>query len=292
MRGKSARREVERARHFEAMRTRGFRGGLIVPHRSMVGLPWTALRFLTTLALSLGGVLLLYIALPSLGRLWQEIFERARDFLGLAAPLGDQLWNLPGGLEFTLPVLAAGTPLPGDGALRIATIVTLLVFGLTFLLPVRFIPLRYFLRLLAIIQATAILFFAFAADPFPYRLQDHVFVLLSAGLVIMALVALVLGLTLHVFDLALWKKLLLTLAILAHLAVFIPLQVLVHIWLVMHGTALVMPVLFLVFGLLLDILVFVSFYGWALSWRGELERRDLPPPAHLAAPIRGRGRGR
>ena len=291
MRGKgSARRELERLRHLEAMRTRGFRGGLIIPHRSMVGLPWTALRFLTTLALSLGGVLLLYFALPALGLLWQEIFERARDFLGVNAPLGDQRWQLPGGLEFTLPVLAVMTPLPGDSTLRVATIVAVLVFGLSFLLPVRFTPLRYFLRLLVIIQATAILFFAFAADPFPYRLQDHVFVLLSAGLVVMGLVPLVLGLTLHVFDLALWKKVALTFAILAHLAVFIPLQVLVHIWLVMHGTALVMPVLFLVFGLLLDVLVFVSFYGWALSWRGELERRDLAPPAHLAAPARARRR--
>ena len=72
------------------------------------------------------------------------------------------------------------------------------------------------------------------------------------------------------------------LAILVHLAVFVPLQVLVHIWLVLHGTALLMPVLFLVFGLLLDVLVFVSFYGWALSWRGELERGKVRPPAHLS----------
>jgi hypothetical protein len=290
MAGKTTRRELARARRLEAMRNRGVRGGLIIPHRSMVGLPWTAPRFLTTLGLALGGALLLYVATPGIGRLWQLIFERARDFLGLDAPLGDQLWNLPGGLEFTLPVLAVVTPLPDDSALRIATVVSVLVFGMSFLLPVRFTPLRYFLRLLVIVQGTAILFFAISADPFPYRVQDHVFVLLSAGLVVMGLVPLVLGLTLHVFDLALWKKLLLTLAILAHLAIFVPLQVLVHLWLVMHGTALVMPVLFLVFGLLLDVLVFVSFYGWALSWRGELERRDQPPPAHLAAPARSRRR--
>jgi hypothetical protein len=288
MRGKTARRELERARFIDAMRTRGFRGGLITPHRSMVGLPWTTVRFLTTLALSLAGFALFYVAVPELGRVWQEIFARARDFLRLDAPLGDQVWTLPGGLEFTLPVLAVMTPLPGDAALRIATIVSVLVFGASFLLPVRFIPLRYFLRLLAVIQGTAILFFAISADPFPYRVQDHVFVLLSAGLVVMGLVPLVLGLTLHVFDLALWRKVLLTLAILAHLAVFVPMQVLVHLWLVLHGTALVMPVLFLVFGLLLDVLVFVAFYGWALSWRGELERKEQSPPAHLVAPARRR----
>ena len=288
MPGKRARPELERARRLEAMRVRGVRGGVITPHRSMVGLPWTAVRLLTTLLLSLGGLLLLYVSLPGLGRFWQEIFERTRDFLGLRVPLGDQLWTMPGGLEFTLPVLAVMTPLPGTREIWIAALVALLVFAVSFLLPARFTPLRYFLRLLALVEGSAIAFFAFSSESFPYRLQDHVFILLSAGLVVMALVPLVLGLTLHVFDLAFWKKLLLTLAILAHLAVFIPLQVLVHIWLVLHGSAVLMPVLFLVFGLLLDVLVFVAFYGWALSWRGELERRDLPPPAHLAMPARGR----
>jgi hypothetical protein len=288
MPGRPARPELERARKLEAMRVRGVRGGVIAPHRSMVGLPWTAFRLLTTLFLSLGGLLLLYAALPGLGRFWQEIFGRTRDFLGLQVPLGDQLWTLPGGLEFTLPVLAVMTPLPGTREIWLAALVAVLVFALSFLLPVRFTPLRYFLRLLAIVEGSAIGFFAFSTESFPYRLQDHVFILLSAGLVVMALVPLVLGLTLHVFDLAFWKKLLLTVAILAHLAVFIPLQVLVHAWLVLHGSAVLMPVLFLVFGLLLDVLVFVAFYGWALSWRGELERRELTPPAHLAMAARGR----
>jgi hypothetical protein len=42
-----------------------------------------------------------------------------------------------------------------------------------------------------------------------------------------------------------------------------------------------MTLLFLVFGLLLNIFIFVSFYGWALSWRGSLDGRDTPPPVHL-----------
>jgi hypothetical protein len=33
--------------------------------------------------------------------------------------------------------------------------------------------------------------------------------------------------------------------------------------------------------MLLDVLIFVAFYGWALSWRGELERRETMPPVHL-----------
>ena len=288
MAGKPARLEIERAHRLEAIRIRGVRGGVIQPHRSMVGLPWTAVRLLTTLILTLAGLALLLASLPALGSFWQLLFERARDALQLHLPLGDQQWRLLGGIEFTLPVLAVMTPLPDPRTLWIAGIGTAAVLAGSFLLPARFTPLRYFLRLLVVIQTSAIAFFAFASDPFPYRLQDHVFLLFSAGLVVMGLVPLVLGLTLHVFDLSLWKKALLTLMVLAHLAVFIPLQALVHLWLVLHGTAVLMPVLFLVFGLLLDVLVFVAFYGWALSWRGELERREVPPPAHLAMAGRGR----
>ncbi|HEX7024115.1 MAG TPA: hypothetical protein VF187_04775 [Gemmatimonadales bacterium] len=288
MPGNVARVELERGRRLEAIRVRGVRGGVIAPHRSMVGLPWTVRRLFTTLILTAGGLLLLLASLPWVGRLWQFCFEQGRALLGIRAPLGEQTWFLPGGPEFTLPVLAMTTPLPESRTLAVAAVITALGLALSFLLPARWTPLGYFLRLLVAVQASAIGFFAFSPEPFPYRLQDHVFLLLSAGLVVMGLVPLILGLTLHVFDLAFWKKLFLSVAIMGHLAVFVPLQALIHIWLVLHGSAVLMPVLFLVFGLLLDVLVFVSFYGWALSWKGELERRETPPPAHLGRTARGR----
>jgi hypothetical protein len=281
MAGKRAAARVERARRLEALRVRGSRGGVIAPHRSMVGMPWTLWRFVTTFVLGAGGLAALALALPWLGRLWALIFREARDRVFPGIPLGEQTFTLAGGIELTLPVLAVGTPLPDQSTLLIAGGVTGAVFLASLLLTDRWIPLRYFLRLLAFLQATAIAFFAIAPEAFPYRLQDHAFLLLAAGLVVMALVPLVLSLTLHVFDLAFWRQALVTLALLGHLSVFLPLQALVHMGLVLQGTALVMPVLFLLFGLLLDVLVLVAFYGWALSWPGTLERSASPPPVHL-----------
>ena len=283
MPGSPARVQLERARRLERIRIRGVKGGVIAPHRSMVGLPWTLWRLFTTLLLVAFGLGLLWAALPWLGQGWRLAFERARDFLGIDAPLGDQLLPLPGGITLSLPVLAVNTPLPGARALWIAGIVSAALLLATFALPDRYTPFKYFLRLIAGLEAIAIGFFALWPGRFPYQLQDHVFILLTAGLVVMALVPVILGFTLHVFDLALWKKALLTVALLAHLAVFIPLQVLAHLALVMRATAVVMPVLFLLFGLLPDVLIFVAFYGWALSWRGELERMELLPPVHLGA---------
>lgn len=281
MPGRSAAGELEQARLLEAIRIRGVRGGVITPHRSMVGLPWTLWRLFTTLLLALGGLALFLAALPALGQFWQLLFQWARDLLGLDAPLGDRLLTIRPGITFTLPVLAVPTPQPTARALWIAGAASALVLAVTFALPERFTPLRYFLRLVVLLQSTSIAFFALSPGPLPYLLQDHVFVLQAAGLVVMGLVPLVLGLTLHVFDLALWKKALLTALILGHLAVYLPLKLLLHVELVLRGTALLMPTLFLLFGLLLDVLVFVAFYGWALSWRGELERKQVLPPVHL-----------
>jgi hypothetical protein len=281
MPGRSPIAALEGTRRLEALRFRGHQGGIIAPHRAMVGLRWTAWRFGTTLVLALGGLAGFLALLPRLGQGWQLLFLRARDFLGLGVPIGDQTLSLPGGIRFTLPVVATLTPLPDPRVLWIAGIAAAALFLLSFLLPERFTPLRYFLRLLVLLQASAILFFVVSPDPFPYRLEDHVFILLTAGLVVMGLVPLLLGLTLHVFDLALWRKLLLTVLLLLHLAVFVPLNVLLHVWLVMRGTAIVMPVLFLLFGLLLDVFIFVAFYGWALSWGAAPGRRDAPPPVHV-----------
>jgi len=275
--------QLERARRLERIRIRGVKGGVIAPHRSMVGLPWTIWRLFTTLLLVAFGLGILWAAIPWLGQGWQLAFDRARDFLRIDAPLGDQLLSLPGGITLTLPVLAVHTPLPGTGTLWIAGIVSAALLLLSFPLPERFTPLKYFLRLIALLEGIAIAFFALRPASFPYQLQDHVFILLTAGLVVMALVPVILGFTLHVFDLALWKKALLTVALLVHLAVFIPLQALVHLAIVLRASAVVMPVLFLLFGLLPDVLIFVAFYGWALSWRGEFERKELVPPVHLGA---------
>jgi len=271
---------LEGDRQLTALRVRGHQGGVIAPHRAMVGLRWTAWRLVSTLLLVAGGLAGYFAALPWLGLGWQRLFGLVRDALGLHLPLGTRTLLLPRGLELTLPAVAAATPLPDTRVLWITGGACVAVLLLSFLCSERFTPLRYFLRLLVLLQATAILFFAVSPGAFPYRLEDHVFLLLTAGLVVMGLVPVLLGLTLHVFDLALWKKLVLTVLILAHLAVFVPLNVLVHVWLVLHGTAIVMPVLFLVFGLLLDVFVFVTFYGWALSWE-QSGRRDQPPPVHL-----------
>src|SRR5262245_53449994 len=93
--------------HLEALRVRGHKGGLIPPHRAMVGLPWTAWRLVTTLVLTVGGLAGFLAALPWLGQAWELLFVAVRDFLGITATIGEDLLTLPGGFQFTIPRVVA-----------------------------------------------------------------------------------------------------------------------------------------------------------------------------------------
>jgi hypothetical protein len=218
--------------------------------------------------------------LPVILSLWQRFFAWARGWLDLPVLLGEQTLLLPGGATLRVPELSATTPQPGPGTLVVAGAVTACVLGATFLLPRRLTPVKSFLRLLVVAQASAILFFATSIDPFPFRVADYLFGLLSTGMIAMALVPPVLALTLYPVDLTWPRKLGITLFLMAHFAVLTPLLTLVHAWLVLQGTAVIMPALFVGFGLLPYPLTFLAFYGWAMSWPGEFERREARAPVH------------
>ncbi len=231
------------------------------------------------------GVLVLagYAAsLPALLGVWGAGFARARGWLDLRVMLGEQEVGLPGGAFLRVPELAAVTPQPTDPVLLTATAISLLVLAGTFLLPDRLAPLRSFFRLLVVVQASAILFFAASPEPFPYRLSDYLFGLMATGLVAMGMVPMVLALTLYHLDLVWWRKLAVTGFLLGHFAVLTPLLVLLHASAILHGTAILIPVLFVGFGVLPFALVFLGGYGWAMSGASEPERRRVPAPIHSA----------
>jgi hypothetical protein len=120
----------------------------------------------------------------------------------------------------------------------------------------------------ALVQLVSLGWFAFNDPPFLYPLPGYTGGLLSVGMAVLVLVPIVLGFTFYIFDHSLGQQLLLSLLVLVHLAVFIPLQVLVHATAVHYFSALVQPTLFFIFGMLAQVLVFVGFYGWAMSWQG------------------------
>jgi hypothetical protein len=89
---------------------------------------------------------------------------------------------------------------------------------------------------------------------------------------VLLVIPVLLALTFYVIDVGVLRKIVLTVVMLGHLLVFVPLQYAVHAWLVVHGTLLLLPVLFLLFGLLPEVMVLIALYGWGMSWRAQRAR--------------------
>lgn len=235
----------------------------------MLKLPDPGRRLATAVALSAVGVAGFGLALPALGRFWVALVSRVHDFLAMPGPVIAYPTTI-GPIELVVPTVALDAPIPVASTLSVAGGVTAALILVSLAMRGRWLPLAYFLRAVAVVLTTSIGFFAFWPDQFPYRLSEYLVGQLRAGLVVMGLVPLLLGFTFYLFDLSAIRKLLLTLMVMGHLAVFLPLQGLVHALLIVKFSLVAMPVLLLLFGILLDVMIFVAFYGWAMSWPSAL----------------------
>jgi len=250
------------------LRARGAKGGVIGKHRAMVGLDWTAGRVARSLLLSIAGAVVLVFSLPLLARGYTIFYEEVVWWVGLPAGVGTTPFHVSDVLQINVPYLRLAAPWPERWHWIVVSTLTAIAFLLSFLLPARFLPARYFLRFVAMVQAVSLGYFAFAHPPFLYPLPGYTSGMLAAGMAVLVLVPIVLGFAFYIFDHDLGRQLLFTLGVIGHMAVLLPLQVLIHAWLSHYLSALVQPTLFFVFGLLLEVLVFVAFYGWGMSWTG------------------------
>jgi hypothetical protein len=258
---------------LEAIRHRGWRGGLITPHRAFVRLHLGPRRIAESVALALLGTGCWIVALPAVGCFWGRILAFWGKHLGLKSDviLVPQGWGSH--IHFALPCfgLAAG-PVSGI-TFWITAIVTALVFICTFLMTEEALPWAYLLRSFCLLQATALVYFAVASARFPHDLPGYTVSMLVFSCILIGLVPVLYGFTYYLLNFSLAQKIFLTLATAAHLVLFVPQQYMLHVYL-LHGSVLFMPLLYFVFGPFLDILAFIGFYSWGMSWKAS-EPLDL-----------------
>lgn len=246
----------------------------------MIGLRASPALALDLLVLPMIMLVSVFVVLDPLTDGWRWIMNVLRAPLGLGERLTTTVVDLIPTVSVAIPVYDVSAGWPTSGQLVTGWIVTALLAIVGVLLRGAFVPLGYLLRALAILQLSAQVWFSLAAPPFPYSLMEYGSGLLVTGVVIMLLSPFLVGATFFVFDFPLQKKFGLALMLLLHLAVLFPLQATVHVWAIAHGSMLAMPMLFLVFGVLLDVFVYVALYGWAMSWRSgrELDAVTRRPP--------------
>jgi len=99
--------------------------------------------------------------------------------------------------------------------------------------------------------------------------------MLIASLFLLAFIPLVMGLTYYLFDFSLGRKIFLTLIMIGHLLIMVPLQYLLHAWIMYHFSLLFMPLLFFIAGLPLNVMVFIALFGWGFSWQDMLHNEEV-----------------
>lgn len=268
---------------IEQQRYRGYAGGLIAQHRALAIEPYTASKIVASIVLAVvifeGWVL----ALDWVAAAWAAILDFWRQVFGWSGYV--VLVEYPLGLR--VPYLAVESGLPGLGIWLAGAVLTILLFVATLFIPRRYLPVTYLLRIVVLFQACAQVFFALWPRSFPYGASGYVHGMLIAGLIIVTLVPVLLAFTYYIFDFSLGKKLGLTVLIMAHLALLIPFQYMAHAFVLRHGTLLFLPIMFFVFGLPLNILIFIGFYSWGVSWKSLWHSAErVPAPRALQAETR------
>jgi hypothetical protein len=252
------------------LRHRGWRGGLITPHRAFANLHFGA-RDLAVSVISVATITAGWLlALRFVGEFWFVIFRFWHHALGLEGSVAraPQHW---GPIHFNIPtvvLLSAGPP--DVYSWWITAAITFLVLWISFGIPEEHLPWVYLPRFLVIVHGTAVLYFAYEAAKFPHDLPSDTVGMLYFGTIFVSLLPLILGFSYFLFDFKLTQKVGLTLGIMAYLVIFLPFQYMLHAWII-HKSVLFMPVLYFVFGPFLDVLIFVSLYSWGMSWRSRQE---------------------
>lgn len=234
------------------------------PHRAMRHVTMRPILWLHMLVLPLVLVASLFEAKAQIDTFWRDYLLGWAEWLDLplhpasAMERTDQL-----GVVWRADALTGGLNLEQGMWLGLA--LTVLVWAATLSMRGHWLPVNYLLRAVCVVQALSLAYFWWIPIPFPHGVLDHTLNMLDAGYTLMLAIPVLMGLGYYALNLSLGTKLLHTLLIEAFFLVLIPQQALVHLVILQHGSVVFMPVLYLCFGALFDMMVFVALYAWLAS---------------------------
>ena len=251
---------------------RGVHGTRIQPHRAFLRLEFSRARFIAAAILPVPLCLGWVYANPWIVAWWIVAIERSRRALALPGETTMALYAWGPLLRLAIPVLSVASSPPSRPVWIATAIVTAVAAIGTFALPERFLPLAFVIRAVVFVQSTALAYFYFIPERFPYAVADYTMGGLWVGFILVAAVPLLFGLTFYIFDFGIHIEIGLTLLVMLHLAVLLPFQYVLHAYLLHHFSLLLMPVLFTFFGLVIEVLICIALYGWGVSWNAAVAR--------------------
>jgi hypothetical protein len=246
------------------LRFRNTQGNIIPMHHAFLTIELNKFSRISAFVLPLVFSLLLWLCLPMLTQGWGSIMQFWMERIYQGNIDYSPVDILGRKLMMPYPLLLAEAP--SEGFVWGNLIVCGVAFLVSFLMPSGITPLTYILRAALLIQASASLHRIFSPETFPYTLKIYVLDSLSLAVYLVFLLPAVLGFVYYIFDFGLWRKLLLTVMMLAYYFLTIPCQYMLHAYFIHEYTLLMLPIMYLLFGTLLDVLMFVSIYAFGMSW--------------------------
>ena len=218
-------------------------------------------------------LLAVWMSFGYIGLFWEEVFKFWMPKLFPEGKIGHTLVGIIGqSVNMPYPELNAEMPATSHNWINLA--VCVLLFVLSLLLPAWMMPGIYLARASLFIQASASVYFLLSPDYFPYTLTSYVVDMLMMGMYLLFMIPLVLALVFYVFDFPIWWKALVTFACIGFFIVGLPMQYLLHAYIIQTTSLLFLPLLYFLFGILLDVLMFINFYAIGMS-RGRDQTSDL-----------------
>jgi hypothetical protein len=258
-------------RFADRSRFRGYRGGVIAMHRALARFVLEPLDLVTAALLVLTLTFVWIVALPSLCRFWRIAIETGMRLLAINSGLGLSEHQITPYIRFAIPYPRMPGLLPDAQTWWLTTAAVVVPFAASFFFPKKLMPVMYLLRGVLFIQVTAQLFFLFLPARFSHSPDSYMEGLMGYAIGIITFVPILFGLTYYIFDFGIVRKALITALTIGHLSLFLPVQVLLQA-VVLRKSVLFMPILYIVFGLQLEILIILSFYSWGMSWSFKSER--------------------
>lgn len=196
---------------------------------------------------------------------WGEIFAFWAQHLGPeGATVGHTLVGIIGqSVNMPYPALESTLPTTTGSWLNLA--VCAVLFILSLFMPGNWMPGTYLIRASLFIQASASVYFLLNPDEFHYTIASYTIDMLSLGMYMLFMVPLVLALVFYIFDFPLWWKGLVTLMTLVFFVLGLPMQYMMHAYIIHKTSYLFLPLLYFLFGVLLDVLMFINFYAIGMS---------------------------
>lgn len=260
---------LDRRRKVARLARVGIDGERLELHRALARRNPPQYWLLATFGVPLLLSALLLWATPGVLELWHQLIAQLVPWLDLKGTLGvtRQMGGVTLPVEITWLDLEVGAPTSTQWWSGFA--LTAGLCTLSFVLPGRWLPLAYGLRLIAIVMTSSLAYFALTPASFPYSSADHISALLSSWLVMAVLIPLIYGLTYNVLGFSHRSRILLVLLCVGFMLIAAPLLCMAHAVVLWHGSLLFQPVLFLLFGLFPGLTAMVAFYSWAMTWEPE-----------------------